>query len=51
MLTHLLSEGLKKENRLFSGMLLIATVIVGLLLLHYVFGFFPSEGSYLRLPS
>jgi hypothetical protein len=47
MLTQMLNEGLKKENRIFSTTFVIAAVVVGLLLLHYVFGFFPGQQSYL----
>jgi hypothetical protein len=42
MFAHLLSEGLRKENRLFFGMSTVAGIIVFLLILHYVFGFFPT---------
>lgn len=42
MFSYLLIEGLKKENRLFFGMSTIAGIIVFLLILHYVFGFFPT---------
>jgi len=42
MFSYLLTEGLKKENRLFFGMSTIAGIIVFLLILHYVFGLFPT---------
>lgn len=42
MLMDLLNEGVKKENRLFFGVSTVAGVIVFLLMLHYVFGFFPT---------
>lgn len=42
MFAHLLTEGLKKENRLLFGMSTIAAIILFLLILHYVFGYFPT---------
>ena len=42
MVMYILSEAVKRENRLLSGMSLITAVIVFLLVLHYVFGFFPT---------
>lgn len=45
----MLNEGFKKENRVFSTTLLIASVVVALLILHYVFGFFPGQESYLNV--
>lgn len=42
MLMHLLNEGLKRENRLFFGMSTVAGIILFFLILHYVFGFFPT---------
>ena len=47
MLTCLLNEGFKRENRLFFGVSTVAGIIVFLLMLHYVFGFFPTV-SYLN---
>lgn len=42
MLVNLLNEGLKRENRLLFAMSTVAGIIVFLLILHYVFGFFPT---------
>ena len=42
MFMYMLNEALKRENWLLSGMSLITAVIVFLLVLHYVFGFFPT---------
>jgi hypothetical protein len=42
MFAHLLTEGLRKENRLLFGMSMVAGIILLLLILHYVFGFFPT---------
>jgi len=41
MFSYLLTEGLRKENRLLFGMSTVAGIILFLLILHYVFGFFP----------
>lgn len=50
MLDYMLNEGLKRENWLLSGMMVTAAIIIFLLILHYVFGFFPGNESYLKLP-
>ena len=42
MFSYLLTEGLRKENRLLFGMSTVAGIILFLLILHYVFGFFPT---------
>jgi hypothetical protein len=42
MFMYILNEALKRENRLLSGMSLVTAIIVFLLVLHYVFGFFPT---------
>jgi hypothetical protein len=48
MLTYVMNEGLKRENRLLFGMSTVAGIIVFLLILHYVFGFFPTESYLIR---
>ena len=42
MFVNLLNEGFKPENRLFFTLSTVAGTIVFLLILHYVFGFFPT---------
>lgn len=46
MLMSILSASLKRENRLLTGMSLVTAVIFAILVLHYVFGFWPTH-SYL----
>jgi hypothetical protein len=45
MFMYMLNEGLKKENRLFFGMSTVAGIILFLLMLHYVFGYFPTVSN------